>query len=118
MLNEVSPSTGDFVRLSNIYGQVMNLMIAGVRVCVGVWVVVVASWRCAHASGGACSRRAARHRTAHPGHAMSWRRARPHTPLSMPCALPGHETTAATLGFTLYQVRLAPRARAVSSAAL
>lgn len=29
MLNEVSPSTGDYVRLANIYGQVMNLMIAG-----------------------------------------------------------------------------------------
>jgi hypothetical protein len=29
MLNEVSPSTGDYVRIGNIYGQVMNLMIAG-----------------------------------------------------------------------------------------
>jgi hypothetical protein len=29
MLNEVSPSTGDYVRINNIYGQVMNLMIAG-----------------------------------------------------------------------------------------
>jgi hypothetical protein len=29
MLNDVSPSTGDYVRLQNIYGQVMNLMIAG-----------------------------------------------------------------------------------------
>jgi hypothetical protein len=29
MLNDVSPSTGDYVRLTNIYGQVMNLMIAG-----------------------------------------------------------------------------------------
>lgn len=32
MLNEVSPSTGDYVRIGNIYGQVMNLMIAGERV--------------------------------------------------------------------------------------
>jgi hypothetical protein len=32
MLNDVSPSTGDYVRLQNIYGQVMNLMIAG-----GAW---------------------------------------------------------------------------------
>jgi hypothetical protein len=31
MLNEVSPSTGDYVRIGNIYGQVMNLMIAGER---------------------------------------------------------------------------------------
>lgn len=29
MLHDVSPSTGDYVRLQNIYGQVMNLMIAG-----------------------------------------------------------------------------------------
>lgn len=29
MLSEVSPSTGDYVRIGNIYGQVMNLMIAG-----------------------------------------------------------------------------------------
>eukprot|EP00878_Enallax_costatus_P002291 GHUV01002466.1.p1 GENE.GHUV01002466.1~~GHUV01002466.1.p1 ORF type:complete len:1154 (+),score=313.19 GHUV01002466.1:119-3580(+) len=29
MLNDVSPSTGEYVRLCNIYGQVMNLMIAG-----------------------------------------------------------------------------------------
>ncbi|KAF8059389.1 cypD [Scenedesmus sp. PABB004] len=29
MLNDVSPGTGDYVRLCNIYGQVMNLMIAG-----------------------------------------------------------------------------------------
>jgi hypothetical protein len=29
MLNDMSPSTGEFVKLDNIYGQVMNLMIAG-----------------------------------------------------------------------------------------
>jgi hypothetical protein len=29
MLSDISPSTGDYVRLTNIYGQVMSLMIAG-----------------------------------------------------------------------------------------
>lgn len=52
MLNDVSPSTGDYVRLANIYGQCINLMIAG------------------------------------------------------------HETTAATLGFTLYYVARHPEVEA------